>query len=97
MKIKILNSAKDDLKTAFQFYEKQQAGLGKYFLSSLQADIDSLHFFSGIHPIYAEKFYRLLARRFPYAVYYQVENELVSVYAVLDCRRSPENNQKRLK
>jgi len=31
----------------------------------------------------------LLSKRFPFAVYYRVENAIVRVYAVLDCRRDP--------
>lgn len=96
MKISILASAKNDLKNGFSFYEKQQAGLGNYYLSALRADIDSLRFFAGIHPVYANKFYRLLSRRFPYAIYYQVVGDVVKVYAVLDCRRKPSKNLGRL-
>ena len=36
MKIKILKSAKEDLKEGFHFYELQQKGLGSYFLESLK-------------------------------------------------------------
>jgi len=36
-----------------------------------------------------EKYHRLLSKRFPFAVYYRVENDTVLVYAVLDCRRNP--------
>src|SRR3989339_852216 len=33
--------------------------------------------------------HRLLAKRFPYAVYYRVTGKLIRVHAVLDCRRNP--------
>jgi plasmid stabilization system protein ParE len=33
--------------------------------------------------------HRLLAKRFPFAIYYRVEGDPVQVYAVLDCRRNP--------
>lgn len=85
MKISLLATAKSDLKSGFSFYERQQPGLGKYFLSSLQADIDSLKFFAGIHPVYAN------------AVYYQINNETVQVFAVLDCRINPKTTTDRLK
>jgi len=35
MKIKILNSASQDLIDGFWFYEKQSEGLGSYFLETL--------------------------------------------------------------
>ena len=34
-------------------------------------------------------YHRLLAKRFPFAVYYRVIDNAVIVFAVLDCRRNP--------
>ncbi len=34
-------------------------------------------------------YHRLVARRFPYAVYYRVAGNEVVVHRVLDCRRDP--------
>lgn len=64
-------------------------GLGDYFLDSLQGDIRSLTIYAGIHST-ADGFHRMLARRFPFAIYYLFENQTVDIYAVLDCRRDPE-------
>ena len=89
MKIKILNSANQDLIDGYWFYEKQEEGLGIYFLDTLFSDIDSLNVYAGIHPMHFEKYHRLLSKRFPFAVYYRVENDTALVYAVLDCRRNP--------
>ena len=89
MKIKILSSAQNDLLESYYFYELQQDGIGEYFLESLSADIESLKIYAGIHPIYFEKYHRLLSKRFPFAVYYLIENEEIRIYAVVDCRRNP--------
>lgn len=35
-------------------------------------------------------FHRMLARRFPYAIYYRVMEGEVVVFRILDCRRNPE-------
>ena len=89
MKIKILKSAKNDLREGYYFYESQQAGLGTYFLETLSSDIESLKLFAGIHSIHFEKYYRLLSKRFPFAVYYQLNKNEIRIYAVVDCRRNP--------
>jgi hypothetical protein len=89
MKIKILKSAKNDLREGFYFYEFQQTGLGTYFLETLSSDIESLKLFAGTHSIHFEKYYRLLSKRFPFAVYYQLNKNEIRVYAVVDCRRNP--------
>ena len=88
MRLRILESAKEDLIDGFHFYEKQAPGLGTYFLDSLFADIDSLTIYAGIHSkIYGSS--RALAKRFPFAIYYDRHDDEVQVHAVLDCRRQP--------
>jgi hypothetical protein len=89
MKITILNDASLDLREGFQFYENIDKGLGGYFLDSLYSDIDSLVVYKGVHPVYFGIYYRMLSKRFPFAVYYRIIGEDVLIYAVLDCRRSP--------
>jgi len=89
MDIKILPAANDDLVNGYHFYEQQEKGIGNYFLNSLFADIDSLHIYHKVHQLYFGKYYRLLAKRFPFAVYYTVEDKNIIVYAILDCRKSP--------
>ena len=96
MKVVVLRSARDDLAAGFAFYEKQQAGLGAYFLDSLFADIDSLALYAGIHRK-AFGLYRLIARTFPFAIYYVVEDNTARVNAVLDCRRDPKWIRRKLK
>jgi plasmid stabilization system protein ParE len=95
MKLVNLTSVQEDLAQGFAFYEEQEPGVGNYFLESLFSDIDALRLYAGIHrSVFG--FYRLLSKRFPYAIYYSVENETVSVWAVLDCRQDPERIRERL-
>jgi hypothetical protein len=96
MKIQILKAARNDLLDGFDFYEAQQQGLGTYFLDALFADIDSLQLYAGIHPLIDRSYYRLLSKRFPFAIYCRMDPATVRVYAVLDCRRHPAWRRKRL-
>ncbi|MGQ0657932.1 MAG: type II toxin-antitoxin system RelE/ParE family toxin [Chromatiales bacterium] len=96
MKIQILASASQDLIDGYRFYEKQAEGLGSYFLDTLFSDIDSLVINAGIHPVHFGKYHRLLSKRFPFAVYYRIEDQTARVYAVLDCRRNPAWIRKKL-
>ena len=63
-------------------------GIGQYFLDSLFADIDSLMLYGGVHQN-VRGYFRMIAKRFPFAIYYKVEGRAVKVLRVLDCRRSP--------
>lgn len=95
MKIKILASAVADLHSARLFYEQQGAGLGEYFFDTLFSDIDSLVLYAGIHQkVFG--FHRLLSKRFPYAVYYTHEIDVVVIWRVLDLRRNPSKTRKAL-
>jgi plasmid stabilization system protein ParE len=96
MKLVILPSARNDLAEGFGFYERQQEGLGGYFLESLFSDIDSLRLYAGIHlKVFGN--HRLLSKRFPYAIYYAQESGTVFVKAVLDCRRDPKFHRQKLR
>ncbi|MBK1724010.1 type II toxin-antitoxin system RelE/ParE family toxin [Thiocystis violacea] len=86
--IRILAEAADDLDLGRAFYEKQELRLGAYFWDSLLADIESLIVVAGVHNR-TGGYYRLLAKRFPYAVYYQIRADIVDVIAVLPLRRDP--------
>jgi len=88
VEIRLLESAKEDLREGWKFYEKNAPGLGNYFLDCIQADVRSLKLYAGIHEM-SEGFHRMLAKRFPFAVYYLIESKTIDVYAILDCRRDP--------
>lgn len=84
-----------DIAAAFDWYGNEQAGLGQEFLGELRATYDRVadgplqyqHLRSGIH--------RALVRRFPYAVYFAVEDDVVVVLAVLHVSRDPAEWQRR--
>ncbi|MEK6535044.1 MAG: type II toxin-antitoxin system RelE/ParE family toxin [Thermodesulfobacteriota bacterium] len=88
MRIEILDEAEKDLVDGYAFYERQLQGLGQYFLDSLFSDLESLHLYAGIHAMHFG-YHRLLAKRFPFIVYYRIQDKVIRVYAVLDCRRDP--------
>ena len=97
MRVRILDSALEDLNHGRRFYELQGEALGAYFLDSLFAEIDSLVLYAGIHrKVFG--YHRLIARRFPYAVYYKVEeSDVVVVWRVLDLRQSPSRIRRALR
>ena len=91
MKLKdvvVLKEVVDDLNDGKAFYEENESGLGEYFWDSLLADIESLVIYAGVH---ARKhgLYRMLSKRFPYAVYYEIVDQTAYVIAVLPMHRDP--------
>ena len=67
MKVRILESARRDLRAGHTFCEQQQEGIGDYFLDMLCAEIDSLALYGGVHPVRLG-YHRMLSAKFPYAV-----------------------------
>ncbi len=61
---------------------------GGYFVESILSDLSALALYAGIHSIHCG-FVRMLSKRFPFGIYYQVEGETAYVYAMLDMRRDP--------
>ena len=96
MNVVILEDAAEDLESGAQFYESCATGVGDYFLDSILSDLDSLVLFAGVHPIYFG-FHRMLSKRFPFGIYYEVEDDVIYVYAILDLRRDPLWIRKRLR
>ena len=91
MKIKevfVLEEAEDDLDEGREFYNTKEFGVGEYFWDSVVSDIESLIIYAGIH---TKKIglYKMFAKRFPYVIYYEVENDFAYVVAVLPMRRDP--------
>ncbi len=88
MDIRLLDGAKEDLRNGWFFYERQSPGLGDRFLNVIEAEVQTLPLYAGIH-LKVEGFYRMLIRRFPFALYYLIEAHTIDIYAILDCRRNP--------
>jgi len=88
MTVVILEDAAEDLELGAQFYESCSTGVGDYFFDSILSDLDSLVLFAGIHPIYFG-LHRMLSKRFPFGIYYEVEDDVAYIYAILDLRRDP--------
>ena len=85
-----------DIESTFDWYETEEPGLGREFLEQLRA---------AYHRVLQNPFAfqnlrfgirRALTRRFPYAIYYTVEDDLVLILAVLHCARDPAEWQQRI-
>jgi len=92
----ITELAHEDLQRAKDFYDEQALYLGDYFIDSIFVDLESLSFYGGIHEQYFG-YYKMLAKRFPFAIYYDIEEDVVVVHAILDTRQNPSSIELRLK
>ena len=79
--------AEADLREARNWYESQRSGLGAEFLGEIDTTIQTLVRDPQRHPIYYRGFYRVLARRFPYKVFYRLEDDRIILFRILHARR----------
>jgi hypothetical protein len=88
MTVLVIEEAAADLETGQRFYESRERGVGDYFVESLLSDLESLVVYAGIHPRHFG-LHRMLSKRFPFGIYYDIEGDTACVYAILDMRRDP--------
>ena len=94
--IKILRQVTDDLIEGKKFYDSNQPGVGIYFFDTIVAEIESISIYAGIHSKHYG-LYRMLSKRFPFAIYYEIKETTAIVVSVLDLRRNPAWIRKKLK
>ena len=96
MKIKLTGGAERDIERGCDFYRKVDLDLAIYFNDCISADIDSLRLYAGIHAS-VDGWHFTFANRFPFVIWYGVRDDIAIVYAVLDGRRDPSDNDATLR
>jgi plasmid stabilization system protein ParE len=79
-----------DLELAQQWYEQQMAGLGGEFVNAVDAALVSISQNPLAYPVMRKVTRRALIKRFPYGVFFLVEQDSVVVLAFLHQARNPE-------
>lgn len=86
MRVRVRIEAERDLEDAAVFYNSRTAGVGDLYLEYMTAELVALASTAGIHRK-IHHCHRKLVMRFPYAIYYLFQEDLVEVVAVLHQRR----------
>jgi plasmid stabilization system protein ParE len=79
--------AETDLSEAARWYESQRQDLGGHFLDEMGRAIASLAISPERRPVYYRGFRRMLARRFPYKIFYLIEGKEIIVVRVIHAKR----------
>lgn len=89
--------AKVDASDAYAWYEEKNHGLGDDFLGCLESALLQIARHPTSYPVRFDNFRRILIRRFPYAVYFEHDNNAVYIYYVFLSSQSPLKLTKRLR
>lgn len=82
-------AADQDVDEAFDWYERQRAGLGDEFLTALGTAVERIREHPDSHPRIRGVIRRAVLRRFPYFLFYVVESDRVVILACMHVRRDP--------
>jgi plasmid stabilization system protein ParE len=96
-KLVIAPEAERDLDEGYAWYEERRAGLGEEFLSCIDARIQTIIRSPESCATVHESYRRALVRRFPYSIFYEYEENVVTVYCVFHNSRDPDKWRSRLK
>lgn len=95
-RVHVRPEAVTDVEEAIAWYEEQQPGLGVEFLLELDSAIDLAAESPKLYQVQYRNVRRILVRRFPYAVYFVCDDDVVEIFAVLHQRRNPAAWQSRV-
>ena len=90
MKLLYTSRAKDDIEIAFLWYEKQRRGLGFEFLDCVDASINSIISNPKLFSVCYSRFRRCVIRRFPFSIFYTIEDFEIIIHSIFDNRQNPE-------
>ena len=90
MNLRYTDRAKNDLELSFEWYEKQRRGLGFEFLDCIEIAIKEILTFPEMLQICYLNFRRIVIRRFPFSVFYTIEDKEIIIHSVFDNRQNPE-------
>jgi len=78
-----------DVRSGRAWYEGKSRGLGDEFLRVFYASCQELTRNPRMYPPIHRDFHRCLLRRFPYAIYFTIEQDIVVIFGLLHCARDP--------
>ena len=71
--------ARDDIREGRRWYESQSNGLGAEYLRSVERCVARIERSPDLYPTVDEATPRARLRRFPFAIYYEVEDEQIVI------------------
>jgi len=94
--LRFLPEVEADVLKGRAWYEERTPGLGEAFVRAFYACAQELVRYPRQCQKVHRDFRRHLLRRFPYALYYRVENDTVVVFGAFHCARDPRHLRKEL-
>jgi len=95
LRVHIRPEAEADIEEAAAWYEKQYEGLSDEFLDEVLSACETISENPNMYPVVHRHTRRAIIHRFPFGIYYRIEEELIVVVAVMHGSRHPKQWQSR--
>ena len=95
LRVRFAPEAARDLEEAAHWYEEQRKGLGSAFMLSIEASLASIKRNYESFPIVCGSTRRALTKRFPYGVFFEIEEAEIIVLAIFHLCRDPKSRRDR--
>ncbi len=89
LEVRLRPEAEQDLSDAATWYEEQLPGLGHQFLDRVLQTFSAISGTPLMYPIVHRNTRRALIHRFPFGVYYRLEDTVIVVVAIMHGSRDP--------
>lgn len=90
MPIRFHPHAETEMIDGAMWYESQQNGLGKRFLTVIQDALNKIEIHPEIYPLVEGDVRRCLTKTFPYGVLFRIKPDFIAVMAIMHLHRDPD-------
>lgn len=87
--IRFLDQATEDFQTAVDYYNSERPGLGYEFANEIRTTLARINSFPEVWPVIDNGIRKCIVKRFPYALIYSIQNDLIVIIAVMHMKRKP--------
>jgi plasmid stabilization system protein ParE len=81
--------AEEDIAEAKAWYNRQRDGLGDEFLEGVDEALNQIGQWPKLSRKVHQELRRKLVRRFPYGIFFRIDDTQITVVAVYHCKRDP--------
>lgn len=78
-----------DIQDAYQYYEERKIGLGSEFVRAVDACVSKIGRNPTACPVVHNQIRRGLVRKYPYGIFYIIEDSVIFVIACFHAKRNP--------
>ena len=93
--LSIRKEAEADIAEAFEYYESCRESLGADFILCIEESIARIENNPKQYKTIHKTVHRALVRKFPYGIYYVINNKKIIILGVLHARKNPKHWQAR--